>query len=78
MLNIMSDGMVRVPDEATLISLAGTQTDQAFAEYPKDVELYESETTHAIKIWLRMIIVDLTEEETEAVVITDRWKGKKG
>lgn len=46
---------LHVPEEATLIVVAGNLAVVVVAKRSKDVELYGSETIHAIKSWLRML-----------------------
>ena len=74
--NIMYDGVLglRVPEETTLIGFADDLAVVAIAKHPEDVELYANEAIHTIKSWLRMAKLDLADEKTEAVLITNRRK----
>ncbi|CAD7093684.1 unnamed protein product [Hermetia illucens] len=74
--NIMYDGVLglRVPEETTLIGFADDLAVVAIAKHPENVELYANEAIHTIKSWLRMAKLDLADEKTEAVLITNRRK----
>lgn len=65
----MYDGVLdlRVPKEVTLIGFADDLSGVV-------VELYASETIHAIKAWFQMVKLDLAEDKAETVLKTRSFK----
>ena len=74
--NVMYNGVLvlPVPKEATIIGFADDLAVVVVAKQPEDVEMYANETISAIKAWLEMVQLDLAEQKTEAVLITNRRK----
>lgn len=67
----MFDGVLglSVPKEATLVGFAINLV--VDGKHSQDVELYKSETICAIKTWMKMVKQDLTEDKTQAALITN-------